>query len=116
MADRIAILGGEPYGEWIKRDGQAQRLYKAYHAKWPDSTTECAAIGDEFYVRFENGEMRHVDYVGDFDDEGEWCAQCGTPTREPLERTALRMYKRAGRPELCERYARIRYCIARDNA
>lgn len=79
MADRIAILGGEPYGEWIKRDGQAQRLYKAYRAKWPDSTTECAAIGDEFYVRFENGEMRHVDYVGDFDDEGEWCAQCGTP-------------------------------------
>lgn len=40
----------------------------------------------------------------------------GTPTREPLERTALRFYKRAGRPELCERFARIRYCIARDNA
>lgn len=38
MADRIAILGGEPYEEWIKRDGQAQRMYKAYLAKWPDST------------------------------------------------------------------------------
>lgn len=84
MADRIAILGGEPYGEWIKRDGQAQRLCKAYRAKWPDSTTECAAIGDKFYVLFENGEMRHVDHVGDFDDEGEWCAQCGTPI-DPYE-------------------------------
>lgn len=79
MADRIAILGGEPYEEWIKRDGQAQRLCKAYRAKWPDSTTECAAIGDRFYVLFENGEMRHVDCVGDFDDEAEWCAQCGAP-------------------------------------
>lgn len=79
MADRIAILGGEPYEEWIKRDGQAQRMYKAYRAKWPDGTVKCAAIGADFYVRFENGEMRHVDCVGDFDDEGEWCAQCGTP-------------------------------------
>ncbi|WAX05517.1 hypothetical protein BA720P3_00042 [Bifidobacterium phage BA720P3] len=40
----------------------------------------------------------------------------GTPTRESLECTALRFYKRAGRPELCEHYARIRECIARDNA
>ncbi len=38
------------------------------------------AIGDEFYVRFVNGDgMRRVYSVGDFDDEGEWCAQCGTP-------------------------------------
>lgn len=34
MADRIAILGGEPYREWIKRNGPAQRMYKAYAAKW----------------------------------------------------------------------------------
>ena len=79
MAGRIAILGGEPYEEWIKRDGQAQRLFKAYCDKWPDGTVKCAAIGVDFYVRFKNGEMRHVDCVGDFDDEGEWCAQCGTP-------------------------------------
>jgi hypothetical protein len=79
MAGRIAILGGEPYEEWIKRDGQAQRLFKAYCDKWPDGTVKCAAIGADFYVRFENGEMRHVDCVGDFDDEAAWCAQCGVP-------------------------------------
>ena len=30
------------------------------------------------------------------------------PTVESLERTALRLYKRAGRPELSKRYAQIR--------
>ncbi len=80
MADRIAIMGGEPYVEWIKRDGNAQRLYKAYRNKWPDSDTQCVAIGHELYVRFGNGdEMRRVYSAADFDDEGEWCAQCGTP-------------------------------------
>ena len=80
MADRIAIMGGEPYAEWIERDGNAQRLFKAYRDKWPDATTECVAIGAEFYVRFNNGdEMRRVYNVGDLDDESEWCAQCGTP-------------------------------------
>lgn len=28
MAERITIMGGEPYAEWIERDGNAQRLYK----------------------------------------------------------------------------------------
>lgn len=79
MADRIAILGDEPYAEWIKRDGTAQRLYKAYCDKWPDGTAKCVAIGSEFYVRFQNGEMRHVDTASDFDYESEWCAQCGIP-------------------------------------
>lgn len=79
MADRIAILGGEPYAEWIKSSGPAQRLFKAYRSKWPDGTAKCAAIGSDFYVRFQNGEMRHVDSAADFDDEPEWCAQCGTP-------------------------------------
>lgn len=80
MADRIAIMGGEPYAEWIKRDGNAQRLYKAYCDKWPDGDAQCVAIGREFYVRFGNGdEMRRVYDVGDFDNEDEWCAQCGTP-------------------------------------
>ena len=38
------------------------------------------AFGSEFYVRFNNGDgMRRVYNVGDFNDEGEWCAQCGTP-------------------------------------
>ena len=32
MADRIAIMDGEPYVEWIERDGNAQRLYKACRA------------------------------------------------------------------------------------
>lgn len=80
MADRIAILGGEPYAEWIKRDDKAQRLYKAYRDRWPESDAQCVAIGSELYVRFSNGnEMRRVHNVGDFDDEDEWCAQCGTP-------------------------------------
>lgn len=39
-------------------------------------------------------------------------ASHGKPTAEPLERTALRLLKRAGRPELSERYARIRKHIA----
>lgn len=78
MADGITIMGGEPCAEWIERDGKAQRLYKAYRDKWPDGTTECVAIGDEFYVRFGDG-MRRVYNVDDFDDEDEWCAQCGTP-------------------------------------
>lgn len=39
-------------------------------------------------------------------------ASHGKPTVEPLNRTALRLYKRAGRPELNERYARIRKNIA----
>lgn len=39
-------------------------------------------------------------------------ASHGKPTVETLERTALRLYKRAGRPELNERYANIRKHIA----
>lgn len=78
VADHIVI--GEPYAEWIERDGNAQRLYKTYRDKWPDGDTQCVAIGNEFYVRFNNGDgMRRVYNVGDFDDEDEWCAQCGTP-------------------------------------
>ena len=79
MADRIAILGCEPYADWIKRDGQAQRLFKAYCDKWPDGDSLCVAMGDDFYVRFPNGEMRYVEYASEFDDETAWCAQCGTP-------------------------------------
>lgn len=79
MAERIAIMGGEPYAEWIERDGTAQRLYKAYRDKWPDGDTQCVAIGGEFYVRQDGDGMRRVYSAGDFDDEDEWCAQCGTP-------------------------------------
>lgn len=79
MADRIAIMGGERYAEWIGRDGQAQRLFKAYRDKWPEGAAECLAIGDEFYVRQGGDGMRRVHNVGDFDNEDEWCAQCGTP-------------------------------------
>lgn len=80
MANGITIMGGEPYAEWIERDGNAQRLYKAYRDKWPDGDTQCVAIGDEFYVRFNNGGgMRRIYNADDFDDEDEWCAQCGTP-------------------------------------
>ena len=80
MAERIAIIGNEPYAEWIKRDGNTQRLYKTYRDKWPDGDTQCVAIGDEFYVRFNNGDgMRRVHNAAQFNNEDEWCAQCGTP-------------------------------------
>lgn len=80
MADQIAIMGGEPYAEWIERDGNAQRLYEAYRDKWPDGDAQCVVIGDEFYVRFNDGDgMRRVYSAADFSNEDEWCAQCGTP-------------------------------------
>lgn len=80
MAERIAIMGGEMYADWIECDGKAQRLFKAYCGRWPEGDTRCVAIGNEFYVRFSNGdEMRRVYNVGDFDNEDEWCSQCGTP-------------------------------------
>lgn len=80
MAERIAIMGGEQYAEWIERDEQAQRLFKAYRNRWPEGDARCVAIGRELYVRFSNGDgMRRVRYAGDFDNEEEWCAQCGTP-------------------------------------
>ena len=79
MAERIAIMGGEHYDEWIERDGTAQRMFKAYRDKWPDGDAQCAAIGDDFYVRFQDGNMRRVDSAADFEDESEWCSYCGTP-------------------------------------
>lgn len=79
MADRIAIMGGKPYADWIERDGNAQRLFKAYRSKWPEGDARCVAIGGEFYVRQDGDGMRRVYNVGDFDNEEEWCAQCGTP-------------------------------------
>lgn len=79
MAERIAILGGEPYAEWIERDGTAQRLFRTYCDKWPDGDDQCAAIGDDFYVRSQDGNMRRVDSAADFEDESEWCSYCGTP-------------------------------------
>lgn len=79
MADRIAILGGEPYAEWIDRSGTPQYLFKAYCNRWPEGTAECAAIGDEFYIRAQDGEMHRVYDDTDFEDETAWCAQCGTP-------------------------------------
>lgn len=79
MADRIAILGGEPYTEWIDRSGTPQYLFKTYRNRWPDSTAECVAIGDEFYIRTNDGEMRRVYDDTDFENETAWCAQCGTP-------------------------------------
>nr|DAN24272.1 MAG TPA: putative cytoplasmic protein [Caudoviricetes sp.] len=80
MADRITIMGNEPYAEWIERDDNAQRLFKEYCAKWPNGNTQCVAISREFYVRSNNGDgMRRVYNMCDFDNEDEWCAQCGTP-------------------------------------
>jgi hypothetical protein len=80
MAEGITIMGNEPYAEWIERDGNAQRLYKAYRDKWPDGDAQCVVIGDELYVRFNSGDgMRRVCNAGGFGCEDEWCAQCGTP-------------------------------------
>lgn len=79
MAERIAILGGEPYTEWVEQDGTAQLLFRTYCNRWPDGTAECVAIGDEFYIRTQDGEMRRVYDDTDFEDETAWCVQCGTP-------------------------------------
>lgn len=79
MAERIAILGGEPYTEWIDRSGTPQYLFRTYRNRWPEGTAECVAIGDEFYIRTQDGEMRRVYDGTDFEDETAWCAQCGTP-------------------------------------
>lgn len=79
MAERIAILGGEPYAEWIERSGTPQYLFKTYCNRWPEGTAECVAIGDEFYIRTNDGEMRRVYDDTDFENETAWCAQCGTP-------------------------------------
>ena len=43
-------------------------------------------------------------------------ASHGNPTAESFERTALRLFKHAGRPELSARYARIRKNIAATRA
>lgn len=79
MAERIAIMGGEPYADWIERDGNAQQLFKAYRDRWPDGDAQCVAIGGEFYVRQDGDGMRRVYSAADFENEEEWCAQCGTP-------------------------------------
>lgn len=79
MAERIAILGGESYAEWIDRSGVPQHLFQTYCNRWPEGTAECVAIGDEFYIRTNDGEMRRVYDDTDFEDETAWCAQCGTP-------------------------------------
>lgn len=63
MADRIAIMGGEPYAEWIERDDQAQRLFKATRNAWHSATSSTCVSA--------------MEKCADFDDE--WCAQCGTP-------------------------------------
>ena len=80
MAERIIIMGNEPYSEWIERDDKAQRLFKEYCAKWPEGDAQCVVIGSEFYVRCNNGDSMHRVYnMCDFNNEDEWCAQCGTP-------------------------------------
>lgn len=79
MAEKIAILGGESYAEWIDRSGVPQYLFRTYRNRWPKGTAGCVAIGDEFYVRTNDGEMRRVHDGTDFEDETAWCAQCGTP-------------------------------------
>lgn len=79
MAERIAILGGEPYSEWIERSGTPQYLFKTYCSRWPEGTAECVAVGDEFYIRSNDGEMYRVNDDTDFENETAWCAQCGTP-------------------------------------
>ena len=75
----VAIMGGEPYDRWIRRDGTAQRVYREYLKRWPGNTVECAVVRGEFYVRLDGELMRRVNVPADFDVEDEWCAQCGRP-------------------------------------
>ena len=72
-------MGGEPYAQWIERDGTPQRLFKAYRDMWPDSDAQRVAIGNESYARQDGDGTRRVHSAADFDNEDEWRAQCGTP-------------------------------------
>lgn len=76
MADRTAIMGGEPYAEWIDGNVRIRRIAKSG-----------PTLAD----------ARHAK---------------AARKAETLERTALRLLKRAGRPEPNERYARIRKNLA----
>lgn len=81
-----AIPGGEPYEEWVKRDGNAPGLdfFHLYHAH----------SGESLW----NG--RAVMAVPPRAWPRALSASHGKPTAEPLERTALRLLKRAGRPNV----------------
>lgn len=58
----------------------ATTLRNVYIRRIATNGPQRVAIGREFYVRFNNGDgMRRVYNEGDFGNEDEWCAQCGTP-------------------------------------
>lgn len=96
MATVMAIAGVEP----INLD--RFRLHHAYG-------DETIWAGYEYLSRHGGPAMRVVDNIV---RSRVARASHGKPTVEPLERTALRLYKRAGRPELNARYAHIRKRLA----
>lgn len=122
-------------------------MYKAYRAKWPDSTISRFVADDDLTsasmtggcgtwitsatsMTRPNGARNAARQCGTASNTSTatatWPparltispvrASHGTPTTEPLERTALRPYKRTGRPEPNEHYVRVRKLIARGNA
>lgn len=80
-------------------------LFHLYHAY----SGEEVWVGYEYMNRHDDTAMRVVENVI---RSRVARASHGKPTVESLERTALRLFKRAGRPELSERYARIRKNLA----
>lgn len=100
MATVMAMAGKEPYGlDYF-------HLYHAYGG-------EIIWNGREYVNR--HGETA-VRVVKNIVRSRIARASHGKPTVESLERTALRLFKRAGRPELNERYARICKDIAATRA
>ena len=96
MATVMAMAGSEPYVL------EHFRLHHAY-------TDETIWFGYEYVSR--HGDMA-MQVIKNVVRSRVARASHGKPTVETLERTALRLYKRAGRPELNARYARIRKNIA----
>lgn len=100
VATVMAMAGSEPYSL------EHFRLHHAYG-------DELIWFGYEYVNRHGDTAMR---VVASIVRSRVARASHGKPIGEPLERTALRLYKRAGRPELNERYARIRKNIAATRA
>ena len=96
MATVMAIAGVEPIGL------DCFHLYHAYSGGDVWSGHECVNRHGETAMRVVNNIVRSRVAR----------ASHGKPTVESLERTALRLYKRAGRPELNARYAHIRKYLA----
>lgn len=70
MANRIAIMGGEPYAEWIERGNVSSRRIATNDPKATRNAWRRVLRAPR--------RGRHAPRL-QFNNEDEWCAQCGTP-------------------------------------